>query len=455
MASAWRWPLGCRPLTVSPHGSDYTRPRTSGSGPFYGWVVVGAVFVILMVVSGLGFYNASVILAAGTEELGVSVGTISGATALFFGSSGLTGFLLSRQMDALDLRYFFAAGGVLGAAALLALRWVDTVIEFYGFFAVFGVGFALAGLVPGTTLVTRWFDQRRSVALSIASTGLSVGGIALTPISVWLIDRRGLGGAGSTLAAMWIVGVIPVALLLVRSRPSDLGLTPDGIGVDQRRPTGTPQDSAARAGGLPEPSGTSFAEASRTRFFILLCVTYAIIFFSQVGALAHLFNLASERTTTATAGTALSLLAFTSVLGRLAGGVIVLRVAAKHLTMMLTVLQSVGLAALAFATTAESIIVASVLIGISVGNLLMLQPLLLAEAFGVSEYSRIYSFSQLVSTVGVAGGPFVLGVLHDISDYRTAFLVAALASLTAAVAVLAAGPVPTPSATSVGAGAPL
>ncbi|MFV0258296.1 MAG: MFS transporter [Acidimicrobiales bacterium] len=405
-----------------------------GGRLFYGWVIVGAVFLILMVTSGLGFYNASVILSAAANELDVPVGTVSGATAMFFGISGLTGFLLARRMETSDIRVFYVAGGLLGAASLYGLRFVDTVAELYVFFALFGIGFALAGLVPGTTLVTRWFHQKRSVALSIASTGLSLGGIAITPIAANLIDDRTMAGAGPILAVVWLVGVIPIGVLLLRSRPADKGLQPDGVG----EAAGDGPVSAATPVAL---AGASFAEARRTRFFIMMCVAYALIFFAQVGGLAHLYNLADERTDAGTAATALSLLALTSVIGRLIGGVVVLHVPAKSLSAGLTLFQGISLIALASSFNELSILGSAVILGISVGNLLMLQPLLLAEAFGVAEYSRIYSFNQLFGTIGVAGGPFALGLIHDAGDYRLAFIIAGIASVAGFVCLLAAGPI--------------
>ncbi|MCP3991876.1 MAG: MFS transporter, partial [Actinomycetia bacterium] len=138
--------------------------------------------------------------------------------------------------------------------------------------------------------------------------------------------------------------------------------------------------------------------------------------------------------------TALSLLAFTSVIGRLLGGFVVLRIPTKVLSIALTLFQGVALLALANAFSSRAIIASAVLLGISVGNLLMLQPLLLAEAFGVAEYGRIYSLNQLMGTIGVGGGPFVLGLVHDAFDYRTAFIVAAAASLVGFVTFIAAGP---------------
>ncbi len=389
--------------------------------------MVLGVFVTLAVSAGLGFYNASVILQAATTELDASVSSVSGATALFFATSGIVSFLAAPLMDRIDVRWFYLAGGVSGALALLGLRWVNSIPLLYVFFAFFGSGFALAGLVPGTAVVARWFSVRRSVALSIATTGLSVGGIAITPFASRLIDDRTLSGAGPWMAAAWLIGVIPIALLLVRTSPLPLGLAPDG--------------REAAAPGSASLAGATFLQARQTRFFIFLAATYALIFTAQVGALAQLFNVATERVDKTTATAVLSTMALSSVIGRLIGGVVVTRISALSLTRVLILTQATSLVLIAFATTRTSLLGASALLGLSVGNLLMLQPLLLAEAFGVVEYSRIYSYSQLFGTAGVAAGPFILGLIRDLANYEVAFIVGAGANLIGLVTLALAGSV--------------
>ncbi|NOX31904.1 MAG: MFS transporter, partial [Actinobacteria bacterium] len=390
---------------------------TTGKRGFYGWWLVGAIFVVLTTTAGLGFYNASVILRSAKVELDASVTVVSGATALFFGVSGITGFVLAKAMDRVDIRWFYAWGAVIGGGALAGLRYVDSVLDLYVFFVVFGVAFATAGLVPSVTVVARWFEVKRSVALSIASTGLSIGGMVITPVVARLLDTRTLAELGPWMGLVWVVGVLPISVLLIRSWPSDIGLRPYGAA----EPTG----SVGGAGEVLAVPGATFVDARRTRFFRLLAATYAVTFFAQVGALAQLFTLVSERQSTGVAASVLSILALSSVCGRLVGGVVVTRVSITAMTGSLILLQGVALAAVALADSATGLRLAAALFGISVGNVLMLQPLLLADAFGVREYSRIYSFNQLFGTAGVAGGPFVLGVLRDVGDYRLAFLFAA------------------------------
>lgn len=402
--------------------------------PFSGWVVIGGLFVVLMLSSGIGFYGQGVYLRALVEERQWSTGLTSTATATFFVVSGLAGFAVSGLLQRVDVRRIMVLGLVIAAVGLLALGRATQVWQAFAADVVFGIGFALCGLVPATTTVARWFVRRRSVALSVASTGLSAGGIVITPFVAYLVRDRGIGPVTPWLAALWLVVAVPVTLLCVRSSPADQGQHPDGD-----TPAPPPPGTAARGTDLASMPGATFAEARATRFYRLLTAAYLFVMLGQVGALSHQINLVGERVDNL-AEASVTILAAASVVGRLGGGFLVTRIPAKTFTTVLMGVQGVALVAFAFADQPWSLVVTCVVFGLSVGNLLMLQPLLLAEAFGVREYSRIYSMSSLVATIGVGAGPTVIGVLRDAADYRVAFLVGAVSSVTAFVLFIAAGP---------------
>ena len=153
-----------------------------GTGIFYGWFVVGAVLVVMTVTAGLGFYNLSVYLKAFIAERGFSVSATSGATACFFISSGITGRGVASLIEKYDPRWVITIGAMLSAIATFGAGYVTELWQLYAFYVLFGAGYAGAALIPGTTLVARWFVRKRSIALSVASTGLSLGGILLTPL---------------------------------------------------------------------------------------------------------------------------------------------------------------------------------------------------------------------------------------------------------------------------------
>lgn len=403
-------------------------PAVPPHGRFPGWWVVTGCFIILMTSGGLGFYGLAVYLNAFSKEQGWPLSTISLATTLFFIVGGVLGVWVARWIARYDVRIVIVAGGLVGGAALAVLGQVDQQWQLFVVYAVFAFGFAAAGLVPATTVVTRWFHVRRSVALSVASTGLSVGGIVLTPVAKSLLDARGLAAATPWLGAIFVIGIVPAAWFLVRPDPEAEGWAPDGA----RRVAGV---------ALPAVMGVRFEDALHTRFFKSVTYGYALALGAQVGGIQQLVKLVEDRTDARTAQFAVTTIAATSVLARLIGGHLVERAPMMRFTVVLTAMQAAALFTLAFAEVTWVIFAAIILFGATIGNILMLQPLLLAEHFGVRDYPRIFSRSQLVAVIGTAGGPILLGSLHDLTGtYVVAYVVAAGCSLSGAVVLSLGGP---------------
>jgi MFS family permease len=395
---------------------------TESSSPRGAWWLVVGVFLILMLSSGLGFYNLSVYLKV-LGERGFSVSHVSAAIGVFFLVGGVIGPFIGRFLQRYDARWVIAFGALVGGAALLLLPRADSMLEIYLVYALFGVGYTSTSLIPATTLITRWFGpKQRAMALSITSTGLSVGGAVLTPLTVWLLGALALERVMSMIAALWCVGILVISLLLVRSWPAQV-------------------DSVGSRGSF---DGVAYSEATRSRFFIASTVAFLLIMGTQVGGIAHLFNRGSEIAPDVTASMAVTTLAVMSVCGRFLGGVLVGRVPIIRFTVLNLIGQTAGIAIVGFAVDAVWLLSGAALFGFTIGNLLMLQPLILAEAFGVADYPRIYSMSQLVTMLGVAAGPAAMGIARELASYPLTFGAAAGLSGIALVILLMAGPLPRP-----------
>jgi len=401
---------------------------TPTHGRFPGWWVVTGCFVVLATSSGLGFYGLAVYLNAFSNEQGWPLSTISLATTMFFVVGGVMGVVVARWIARWDVRFVIVGGGLVGGAALAVLGQVDEQWQLFVVYGVFAAGWAAAGLVPATTVVTRWFHTRRSVALSVASTGLSVGGIVITPFAKQLLDSQGLSAGMPWLGVVFVVGIVPAAWFLVRPDPEVEGWAPDGA----RRAVGEV---------APAPTGTPFGDAVRTRFFACVTIGYLLAFGAQVGGIQQLVKLVEDRTDARTAQFALTAIAATSVVARLVGGRIVQFVPMMRFTVVLAALQGVALALLGVAEVTWVIFAAIVMFGATIGNVLMLQPLLIAERFGVRDYPRIFGRSQLFTVIGTAGGPFVIGALYDLAgSYRIPYAVAACFSFGGALVLSLGGP---------------
>lgn len=369
---------------------------------FYGWYVVVAMLVITTATSGLVFYNLSILLAAFADERGFPIGLASAATAVFFVASGVGGMIAGRLMDHFDARVVIAVAATLASLVLAGAGLLREVWQLFAFHLVFGLCHGAAGLVPVTMVVARWFHVRRALAFSIASTGLSLGGILISPFMALLVQRVGLAGAAPWMGLALFLGVVPVALLVLRSGPESMGLAPDDGAA------------ATSASGSPAPA-VAFAQARRTVYFLAVSTAYLFLLGAQVGAIAHFYRLASTRDGVETAALALAALATCSALGRLAGGWLLQRVSSNGFAKMLMLVQSLALAALAVADSRAQLLACAVLFGLTIGNSLMMHPLLLVERFGTRDYGRIYSLSQMVTVIGVAGCPALMGALAQAS----------------------------------------
>jgi MFS family permease len=396
---------------------------------FYGWYVAYGLMVVSTMTAGFLFYNVAVLLEAFVAERGFPVGLASFATGIFFVASGIAGLIVGQIINRIDARKIIAVSACVTALALASVGFLRTPTQLIAFYIVLGFCYGGCGLVTASTIVARWFDEKRPQALSVASTGLSLGGILITPFVAYFIKTYGLTAAGPWLGAAFFLGVVPVTLLLVRASPHEMGLRPDGA------------EAMPGVTGIVPLTGVSFSKAWKSRFFAAVTLAYVFSLGAQVGAIAHIFRLVVTRADAQLAAAAVALLASTSLVGRLIGGQLLSKIPARAFTIALMANQAVALVFLALAETKITLLAGVALFGFTVGNILMMQQLLLAEAFGSREYGRIYSVSQLVSVIGVAAGPALIGFIFEASGgYETPYLATAIATLIGAAILTLAGP---------------
>jgi MFS family permease len=225
-----------------------------------------------------------------------------------------------------------------------------------------------------------------------------------------------------------VVIIVPVTLLLVRPDPVADGFAPDG-------------ERLAKGATPPAPVGVPYSVATDTRFYRAVTYGYVLALGSQVGGIQQLVKLVEDRTDESTAQFAITALAATSVVARLVGGRLVSIMPMMRFTVILAGLQTLAMIGLGLSQPTALIFLSIVLFGVTIGNLLMLQPLLIAERFGVLDYPRIFGRSQAITIVGVAGGPLLIGWLFDVfGSYEVPYLAAAVVSAAGASILSRAGP---------------
>ena len=402
---------------------------------YYGWKIVAALLFLLTFTSGLSFYNHAIYLNALATQSNFDVSTASTAVSIFFLTGGVMGLFVARWVQEYDPRICITAGAIISFMSLSLLAYVSTVWQLFLVYAFFGTGFSASSLIPATTLVTKWFHRRRAMALSVASTGLSLGGVILTPLSAVMVESLGFKIAAPLIGVIFLVGVVPVAWMYLRESPESMGLHVDGDlpeSIDESVTSDPPQVIEG---------GITFKEARRRKFFWGVSLAYIFLMAAQVGGIAHQYGLARELLTEAETAIAVAILPVFSIIGRLIGGWIVDRMSIRKFAISMMILQAASLSLLAGGFGIFTLFLGLAAFGATVGNLLMLQPLLIADAFGVKDYARIFSVSNLMSSWGTAMGPGVLGFIYVASGslYQLPYFVAAGAGALGIVLFLMGG----------------
>ena len=414
-----------------PPSPDSSSLRMSVKNNPHGWAIVGLTLLMQTVSSGLGFYNMSVYINRLSAQLAVSSADTSFAVSLFFVVGGVAGLYVADLLRVWSVRKVVIAGALVSGVALALVGFADQLWQVYSLFTLFGIGNAGISIVISTTLITRWFPgPERSMALAVGSTGLSLGGFLITPLTAYVMNGWGFDLTMHWLGVFLVLSVVPIALFL-------------------RFPSNEESSAhnAADTGQLSAQLAASLAAALRSRFYMLLAVAYVLIMGSQVGSIAHLYSRVELLGDFTMAALAVQALSIASITGRFIGGWLVSWMPIRRFALGNLLLQSVGLLLIAFAPNSVMGVVAAGIFGLSVGNLLMTQPLWLAEKYSVDIYPQVFARANAISVLGVAAGPFCMGWIFDYAgSYTFAFICALATSLVAFVVVWMAsiGPASSP-----------
>jgi sugar phosphate permease len=236
----------------------------------YGWVMVGVTFLTALITAGT-VGAPGVFIVPLQKEFGWTTAEISSALSIRFILFGLMAPFAAALMNRYGLRNITLSALLIVASALiasLAMTQVWHLILLWG--VVIGIGTGMTALVLGATIAARWFNARRGLVVGILTASVATGQLVFLPMLAAITDRIGWRVALGLVCVMLAFAALAVSLLM-RDRPSDLGLRPFGDHGTGPLPAPPPNTAPIMAAAL----GT-LAEAARTRVFWILFATFFI-----------------------------------------------------------------------------------------------------------------------------------------------------------------------------------
>lgn len=384
-----------REAKTHPEGGRWTRRR-----PYYGWVMLLALAFTQITSWGILYYSFPVFVTPMQRDLGWSRAALTGAFSLALLCSGGAALGVGRWVDRHGPRLLMTAGSVL--ASLLLLLWAGTrnLVGFYLLWAALGVTMAMVLYEPAFAAIATWFRRERARALTIVTFLGGFASVVYIPLTTWLVRHYGWRTALLLLAALLAFLTIPPHALLLRRRPADLGLVPDG----------TPGASEAVQ---PDEASVPARRAIRSASFRWLTLGFCLAFFVNVAVTVHLIPFLLDRGFGAGfAATAAGLVGLLALPGRLIFTPLGDRVPRRLVTAAIFAVQALALVVLVLGRSTAGVFLFVTLFGLGFGAITPARAALVADLYGTRHYGSISGVLALFVTVARALAPVTVGLVY-------------------------------------------
>lgn len=408
---------------------------------YYGWMIVAVVFVTMAI--GVNARTAfSLLFPPIISEFGWDRGVTAGAFSFGFVVSGIMSPLIGRLMDRFGPRAVMELGVVLmGGGMLLAPLTTQPWHLYLTIGVLVGAGSVCLGYSGQSLFVPNWFVRRRGLALGIAFAGVGVGSVTLLPWVQHMIEQTGWKTSCTAMGILIIVVLAPINLLL-RKRPEDIGLLPDG----DPAPTAT---SVKPVSNIVDPvwanTDWTLRLAMRTARFWWIAVGYFCGLYIWYAVQVHQTKFLLDIGFSSSVGVwALGVVSLLGIPGQIWLGHLSDRIGREWVWAIACFGFAICFAALVALKYVPSLWLVWLMVltqgALGYGLTSVMGPVVL-EIFQGKHYGSIFGTIMLAALAGGAAGPWATGVLHDFSgSYAIAFAVGIVVSLLSAIAIWQASP---------------
>jgi sugar phosphate permease len=377
---------------------------------FYGWWVLLGLFLVYGSSTGILMFTLPLFYPDLMNEFGWNEAEVTRPAAIFFFAAAVLHPFGGALLDRYSPRMLMLIAYGIIVLALGFFPFIDSLGAMMFIHGVFGLSFGLAGLVANMLVLTRWFVRYRGVAVGLLLMGASFGGAVFPLIVRQPLIEDGWREAAGLLAILGSVLMMLPLIFMVRNRPQDSGLNPDGAA--QSGPVSPATASVA--------NGPSLLDAFKSPAFYLLAFATATLWFCIVGVFQHqaIYLGQDLGVDKADIPIVFSVFFWANIAGKAGFGYLSDRLNKVHVMLGSIVNLAIGLMVLR-AVNAESTIMIfayAVIYGMGAGGAFAMIQLVIADYFAGQAYGKILGIFTFVDTMAGSLGALVLGSLRVALD---------------------------------------
>jgi MFS family permease len=379
---------------------------------FYGWKIVGAGALINFFSIGLPFYAFSVFYIHLQEEFNAGRFLISSTLSILIIAGGVFAPICGHLVDRYSIKNILSLGSLLFGLGLIALGFCQ---NYYQFLIVYGtilsLGITLFGNLSTAKLISFWFNKKNGSAMGYAALGISLSGVFIPPIAVYLIGIFDWRITYMIFGIFVIVFFLPFCRSFIINKPSEVNQNIDGIEP-------LDEDSSKVEGKI-----MNFWSIVKVPAFWILIIIFSLQFCANLGVYSHIFPYVSDLGfDIKKAGYAVSVGAFGAALGKLVFGKLIDIFSARITLWISIIIQGIGIL-LVSSSSAYSLLLLSVLImSLGLGGTVPLMNILFSKTFSSINFGKALGLAvPFMVPIQVIGGP-LSGWLYDTyGNYDLAF----------------------------------
>ncbi|MBI2132139.1 MAG: MFS transporter [Candidatus Tectomicrobia bacterium] len=387
---------------------------------YYGWFILASCFIFMAI--GMSARNAfGLFLKPMIEDFQLSRAAVSlpvSLSLILYGVSQPIGGLLIRRYGARTVIIWGAALTCLGILGMSTVRSIWGVYFFFGLLVgMGGVGNSFTAYTP---LVTSWFQERRGTALSIVSSGTSVGQLTLLPLFAFLIAGMGWRQTFLVTGAAFTLVMLPLALFALRDQPTP-GAAAGGASA---HPSAAPYD-------LP------WAQCLHKTPFVLLAASFFTCGFTVTVMGVHWVPFATDvGFPAALAATAFALGGGLNTVGSLVVGPLSDKLGRKVPLSWVYMFRGVGFFIFIFFKNDLTVWLVPMMIGLTWIATVPLTAALTGDFFGPRNVAVLFGLVSLSHQLGAGLAAWLAGYIYDVTgSYNIAFALAGYLCFQAALLV--------------------
>lgn len=388
-----------------------------------GWLMVAVTFCMAVVTQGFGLYSFSMLKVPMTATLMAVDTQVALGFSAYTIATALGSLFVGDLIEKIGLRKTLWIAAILYSGGFLLLTFLSsgTLWLLYVAYFIMGMGSALCGAVIISGVPTNWFVKQRGIATAVVWCAMLPGSFIATNIVASMASSLGWQYAVYTLAAISFV-VVVAGSFIVRWRPQEVGLLPDGIQGEAGE-----QEIAEKADEKGSTVGLTRKQALKTATFWLLFFAFGLCGICEMGPFQNMPTfLVSQGHDLAFAASFMTFLAFAGIVGKLSAGFIIDRFKPRIAFIFVNILCFIGLA-LFFSGMAQGVLlyVAGFCFGFALSAALICFSTATAQYLGVKHYGQIWGLIFLMKPLSDAiGVPLISGISVSQYGWSGAFLVA-------------------------------